>query len=119
MCSKKYGKQFWLIILSKQEFHYFGSHHSIIQISVGYKTKDCLKHWYLLEREKDLEGLWFLSRERDLSLLLSLDKDLEEKTENNFRLLKKIGFPVSLVAYQVSVLLGKKYMLKVEFIVCG
>lgn len=30
----------------------------------------------LLDREKDLEGLWFLSRERDLSLLLSLEKDL-------------------------------------------
>lgn len=35
-----------------------------------------LKPSYLLDREKDLDGLWFLSRERDLSLLLSLEKDL-------------------------------------------
>lgn len=33
---------------------------------------------YLLDREKDLEGLWFLSLERDLSLLLSLEKDLQK-----------------------------------------
>lgn len=46
-----------------------------------------LKPSYLLEREKDLDGLWFLSRERDLSLLLSLEKDLgREKRGKNKRL---------------------------------
>lgn len=31
---------------------------------------------YLLDRENDLEGLWFLSRDKDLSLFLSLERDL-------------------------------------------
>lgn len=35
---------------------------------------------YLLDREKDLEVLWFLSRERERSLLLSLEKDLRKET---------------------------------------
>lgn len=52
------------------------------QISV--RTRDwnyfeiARKSQYLLDREKDLEGLWFLSLERDLSLLLSLEKDLQK-----------------------------------------
>lgn len=33
----------------------------------------------LLDREKDLERLWFLSLDRDLYLRLSLDRDLENK----------------------------------------
>lgn len=47
--------------------------HETENISLSTKS-----HQYLLDREKDLEGLWFLSRERDLSLLLSLEKDLQK-----------------------------------------
>lgn len=35
-------------------------------------------HTYLRDLEKDLEGLWFLSLEIDLSLLRSRDRDLEK-----------------------------------------
>lgn len=35
---------------------------------------------YLRDLEKEREGLWFLSRESDLSLLLSLERDLEQIT---------------------------------------
>lgn len=41
-----------------------------------------LQRWlwatYLRDLEKEREGLWFLSRESDLSLLLSLERDLLE-----------------------------------------
>lgn len=49
-----------------------------------------MKDVYLLDREKDLEGLWFLSRDRDLSLLRSLEKDLERA--QNTTLVKIQGF---------------------------
>lgn len=35
---------------------------------------------YLRDLEKEREGLWFLSRESDLSLLLSLERDLVQIT---------------------------------------
>lgn len=53
------------------------------------KQQQCLTHathlifskkvsQYLRDRETDLDGLWFLSRERDLSLLLSLESELHK-----------------------------------------
>lgn len=38
---------------------------------------------YLRDLEKEREGLWFLSRESDLSLLLSLERDLEQITTHH------------------------------------
>lgn len=53
--------------------------HWIVKYLLWQKTENIWDgHQYLLDREKDLEGLWFLSRERDLSLLLSLEKDLKK-----------------------------------------
>lgn len=41
------------------------------------QAADVRQHQYLCDRERDLDALWFLSRDRDLSLLRSLESDLE------------------------------------------
>ena len=41
------------------------------------------KQPYLRDLEKEREGLWFLSRDRDLSLLLSLERDLGKRNAFN------------------------------------
>lgn len=40
---------------------------------------------YLLDREKDRESLWFLSRDSDLSLRRSLERDLDRIQNNTLR----------------------------------
>lgn len=48
-------------------------------MSLATRTKEwitALQVAYLRDLEKDLDGLWFLSRDRDLSLLRSLESDL-------------------------------------------
>jgi hypothetical protein len=40
---------------------------------------------YLRDLEKDRDGLWFLSRDRDLSLLLSLESDLKQTAHSFIR----------------------------------
>lgn len=41
-----------------------------------YRLFEVKESQYLLDLEKDRDGLWFLSRDRDLSLLRSLERDL-------------------------------------------